>query len=67
MKKYKVKFKETLTGYIEVFADNEDDAIYKLKKQEPSHGQLVIETEDFDYTEVKEVQSFPSMDGKIGT
>ena len=52
MKKYRVTFEQTLTGYIDVFADNPDHAIYKLIKQPPLHGQLVIETEDIDYGRV---------------
>ena len=50
MKKYKVEFEQTLTGYIEVWADNEDDAIYRLKQQPPLNRQMVIETEDISYT-----------------
>lgn len=55
MKKYKVNFEQTLTGYVEVFADNEDHAVIRLHKEPPLRGQLVIETEDIDYGKVEEI------------
>lgn len=60
MNKYRVSFRQTLTGYVEVFADNEDDAVNRLYKQPPTHGQLVIETKDIYYpksTPILEEQS----------
>jgi hypothetical protein len=53
MNKYKVYFEQTLTGYIEVFADNEDHAISRLCKEPPLRGQFVIETDDIDYGKVE--------------
>lgn len=51
MEKYKVKFKQTNTGYTEVFADSEQDAINRLFKNKPFGGMLRIENEYFDFTE----------------
>lgn len=51
IKKYRVNFEQTLTGYVEVWADNKEDAINRLIKQPPLHGQLVIETDDIEYEE----------------
>jgi hypothetical protein len=57
MKKYKVSFKQTLTGYIEVFSDNEDHAISRLYKESPLRGQLVIETDDIEYQKVIKLEA----------
>ena len=54
--KYKVEFEQTLTGYLEVWADNKDDAINRLIKQPPLNGQMVIETEDIEYGKVSKIK-----------
>jgi len=49
MNKYKVKFKRVSTGYTELFADNEDQAVTKLYRQAPFI--LETENEEFDFFE----------------
>jgi len=51
MKKYRVEFERTETGYVEVFANNKDDAITRLHKQ-PSMSETV-ETIDREYSNPK--------------
>jgi hypothetical protein len=53
MRKYKVEFEKIETGYVEVFADNEDDAVKKLSNQ-PSFSE-VVETIDYNYSNPSEI------------
>lgn len=70
MKKYKVEVTQTVTGYVEVFADNEDQAEQNLAKHGLLRGQMTIDSEDYEVDSVKELteqykcQSYAE-DGKI--
>jgi len=46
MSKYKIQIVRTITGTVEVCANNEDDAIYRLRKQPPLLGQIEIINEE---------------------
>lgn len=51
MNKYKVEFERVETGYIEVFADNEDDAVQRLYNE--THYGETIKTLDCEYRNPK--------------
>jgi len=51
MDKFKVEFTREETGYVEIFAENEDDAI-KRSYSRPWRTE-VVETSDCEYNKVK--------------
>ena len=57
MKKYKVEITQTTVGYIEVFADNEDQAEKKLAQHGILRGQITIASEDYEVDSVTEIPS----------
>jgi len=57
MKKYKVNYTLTQTGYVFVFADNEDHAITKLHKEHPMGDMHNIEYEDYEFVSPLEIEN----------
>ena len=55
MKKYKVEVTMTTTGYLEVFADNEDQVATKIAKHGLLRGEMTIDSEDYEIDSVTEL------------
>jgi len=55
MKKYKVEITQTTTGYMEVFADNEDQVEKNIARHGLLRGQMTIDSEDYEVDSVTEI------------